>query len=139
MKLKNKVVVVTGGVRDIGRAVSLDLATHGAKLAINYFGSEDQAQSLSQELKNNNIDAFILKGDMTKQEDVAALVKKTISHYGNEIHGLVNISGGLVQRKKIDEMDESFLNQVVQLNFNSTFLATKQVLTYMKEGGNDFY
>ena len=50
MKLKDKVVIITGGARDIGRAVSLDLANHGAKLAINYFGSEDQAQSLSQEL-----------------------------------------------------------------------------------------
>ena len=103
MKFKDKVVIITGGARDIGRAVSLDLANHGAKLAINYFGSEDQAQSLNQELKNNNSDAFILKGDMTNKDDVVALVEKTISHYGNEIHGLVNISGGLVQRKKIDE------------------------------------
>jgi len=45
MKLENKVIIITGGVRDIGRAVSRELAQQGAKLAINYFGSEDKAES----------------------------------------------------------------------------------------------
>ena len=136
MKLKNKVVVVTGGVRDIGRAVSLDLATHGAKLAINYYGSKEEASSLESELSANNVDAIILQGDLTKESDVAALVNKTIETFGDEIHGLVNISGGMVERKKITEMDEKFLNKVMNLNFNSTFLVTKYVLAHMKSGSS---
>ena len=67
MKLENKVIVVTGGVRDIGRAVSLDLANHGAKLAINYYGSEEHASSLKNKLAAKNVDAFILQGDLTKE------------------------------------------------------------------------
>lgn len=136
MKLKNKVVVVTGGVRDIGRAVSLDLATHGAKLAINYYGSKEEASSLESELSANNVDAIILQGDLTKESDVAALVNKTTETFGDEIHGLVNISGGMVERKKITEMDEKFLNKVMNLNFNSTFLVTKYVLAHMKSGSS---
>ena len=136
MKLKNKVVVVTGGVRDIGRAVSLDLATHGAKLAINYYGSKEDASSLESELSANNVDAIILQGDLTKESDVAALVNKTTETFGDEIHGLVNISGGMIERKKITEMDEKFLNKVMNLNFNSTFLVTKYVLAHMKSGSS---
>lgn len=136
MKLKNKVVVVTGGVRDIGRAVSLDLAKHGAKLAINYYGSKEEASSLENELSANNVDAIILQGDLTKESDVAALVNKTSETFGDEIHGLVNISGGMVERKKITEMDEEFLNKVMNLNFNSTFLVTKYVLAHMKSGSS---
>ena len=136
MKLKNKVVVVTGGVRDIGRAVSLDLATHGAKLAINYYGSKEEASSLESELSANNVDAIILQGDLTKESDVTALVNKTTETFGDEIHGLVNISGGMVERKKITEMDEKFLNKVMNLNFNSTFLVTKYVLAHMKSGSS---
>ena len=136
MKLENKVVVVTGGVRDIGRAVSLDLANHGAKLAINYYGSEEHASSLKNELAAKNADAFILQGDLTKESDVGALINKTTETFGDEIHGLVNISGGLVERRKITEMDEEFLNKVMNLNFNSTFLVTKYVLAHMKSGSS---
>jgi 3-oxoacyl-[acyl-carrier protein] reductase len=136
MKLENKVVVVTGGVRDIGRAVSLDLANHGAKLAINYYGSEEHASSLKNELAAKNVDAFILQGDLTKESDVGALINKTTETFGDEIHGLVNISGGLVERRKITEMDEEFLNKVMNLNFNSTFLVTKYVLAHMKSGSS---
>ncbi|MDA7797219.1 SDR family oxidoreductase [Gammaproteobacteria bacterium] len=136
MKLENKVVVVTGGVRDIGRAVSLDLAKHGAKLAINYYGSDEEAYSLKNELAANNVDAFILQGDLTKESNVADLINKTTESFGDEIHGLVNIAGGLVERKKITEMDEEFLNKVMNLNFNSTFLATKYALNFMKSGSS---
>ena len=136
MKLENKVVVVTGGVRDIGRAVSLDLANHGAKLAINYYGSEEHASSLKNELAAKNVDAFILQGDLTKESDVSALINKTTETFGDEIHGLVNISGGLVERRKITEMDEEFLNKVMNLNFNSTFLTTKHALAHMKSGSS---
>ena len=136
MKLEHKVVVVTGGVRDIGRAVSLDLANHGAKLAINYYGSEEHASSLKNELAAKNVDAFILQGDLTKESDVSALINKTTETFGDEIHGLVNISGGLVERRKITEMDEEFLNKVMNLNFNSTFLTTKHALAHMKSGSS---
>ena len=61
MKLENKVIIVTGGVRDIGRAVSLELAGQGAKLAINYFGSEDQAESLRQQFAAEGVQAVQIK------------------------------------------------------------------------------
>ncbi len=134
MKLENKVIIVTGGVRDIGRAVSKELAAQGAKLAINYFGSEDQAQSLRDQFDADGVHALIIKGDMTKQADVEALVSQTTDAYGPKIDGLVNIAGGLVQRKTIEEMDEDFFDLVMKLNLNSTFLTVKAVAPLMSEG-----
>jgi len=72
---------------------------------------------------------------MTKQEDVAALVAKTQETFGSEeIHGLVNVAGGLLARKTVDEMDLEHFNKVIQLNLNSTFLTTKAVSPLMKDG-----
>lgn len=136
MKLENRVVVVTGGVRDIGRSVSLALAAEGAKLAINYYGSEEQAQSLGQELKAKGVQAIIVKGDMTNAADVDSLIKQTTEAYGQKIHSLVNVVGGLVERKTLDEMDLDFFNHVIQLNLNSTFLTTKAVSPFMSEGAS---
>lgn len=136
MKLENKVIIVTGGVRDIGRAVSLELAGQGAKLAINYFGSEDQAESLRQQFAAEGVQAIIIKGDMTKRADVESLVTQATEAYGPKIDGLVNIAGGLVQRKTLDEMDEDFFDLVMKLNLNSTFLTFKAVAPLMGEGAS---
>lgn len=55
--------------------------------------------------------------------------------FGAELHVLVNITGGLVARRGLAEMDEAFLNEVMRLNLNSTFLATKHVAPHMADGG----
>lgn len=134
MKLENKIIIVTGGVRDIGRAVSLELAAQGAKLAINYFGSEDQAETLGQQLSADGAQAIIVKGDMTTQAGVESLVKQTTEAYGQKVDGLVNIVGGLVERRPLDDMDEEFFDYVMKLNMNSTFLTIKTIAPLMSEG-----
>lgn len=134
MKLENKVIIVTGGVRDIGRAVSLELAAQGAKLAINYFGSEEQAESLRQQFAADGAQAIVIKGDMTKPADVEALIAQATDAYGQKVDGLVNIAGGLVARKTLDEMDEDFFDLVMKLNMNSTFLTCKAAAPLMSDG-----
>lgn len=136
MKLENKVIVVTGGVRDIGREVSLRLAAEGAKLAINYFGSEEQAASLRAEFALTGTQAIIMKGDMTAEPDVEKLVGRAVEELGGKIDGLVNVVGGLVERKTIGEMDQDFFNRVMHLNLNSTFLAIKAVVPHMTAGAS---
>ena len=136
MKLENKVIIITGGVRDIGRAVSKKLAAEGAKLAINYFGSEEQAQSLREELAADGHQALIVKGDMTSQADVESLVGQAVAEFGGKVDGLVNVVGGLVERKTLEEMDEDFFNKIIKLNLNSTFLTVKAVTPHMPEGAS---
>ena len=134
MKHQNKVAVVTGGVRDIGRAISLKLAAEGAKVVVNYHGSHDLAQQTLADIESAGGQAILYKGDMTSPADVEGLIAKTIEGFGSSIDILVNVAGGLVARKTIEEMDLEFFNYVMQLNISSTFLVTKAVVPYMSEG-----
>lgn len=136
MRLSNKVAIVSGGARDIGRSISVKLAKEGAKVAINYYDSEEDGQTTLDAVKAVGGEAILVQGDMTKPDDVAELVSKTQAAFGNEIHALVNVVGGLVARKSLQEMDEDFVNLVMRLNFNSTFLTTKAVAPHMPKGGS---
>ena len=136
MKHQNKVAVVTGGVRDIGRAISLKLAAEGAKVVVNYHGSHDLAQQTLADIESAGGQAILYKGDMTSPADVEGLIAKTIEGFGSSIDILVNVAGGLVARKTIEEMDLEFFNYVMQLNISSTFLVTKAVVPSMSEGAS---
>lgn len=134
MKLKNKVAIVTGGARDIGRAVSLKLAKEGAKVVVNYFEQEQQGIDTVNLIKEAGGEAIMVQGDMTKSADVARLVAEAQKAYGSEIHILVNVAGGLVGRKTVTEMEEEFWDLVIDLNLKSVFLVTKAVVPHMPSG-----
>lgn len=136
MKLENKVAIVSGGARDIGRAISIELAAQGAKVAINYFGSAEKAEETVSAIKANGGDAIAVKGDLTKAADAENLVAETTKAFGEKIDILVNNAGGIVARKTLDEMDEDFFNYVLQLNTTSTFLLTKFAVEKMEEGAS---
>lgn len=134
--LKGKVAIVTGGTRDIGRACSIQLAQAGAKVAVNYCNNKSAGEETLAAIKAVGGEAILVKGDMTKKADVDALVKETQKAFGDSIHVLVNNVGGLVARKKLAEMDEDFLNHVMSLNMNTTFLTTQAVVPNMPKGGS---
>ena len=136
MTLQNKLILITGGARDIGRAITKNLSKNGANLAINFYGSLDEANSLEDELKEDNIDALFLQGDMTSEVDVKNFIDQATTKFGTNIHGLVNVSGGLVERRTIDQMDLDFLNKVMHLNLNSSFLTIKHSLPFMSDGSS---
>lgn len=136
MDLKGKIAIVTGGTRDIGKAISLRLAKEGVKVVANYFNNEDNAKETLKEIEALGGTAIIVKGDMTQKGDVANLVRQTIGAFGGNIDIVVNNAGGLVARKTIAEMDEAFFNKVMFLNLNSTFLVSKAALPYMDSGGS---
>lgn len=134
MKLKGKTVIVTGGGRDIGRACVLRLAQEGAKVAINYHSSSEGADAAVKEITAAGGAAFALQGDMTSQSDVDALVRETQSQFGDTINVLVHVTGGLVARKKIEEMDITHWNTVMNLNLTSLFLLVKATTPFMPAG-----
>lgn len=136
MILKNKVAIVTGGARDIGRAVSIKLAQEGARVVVNYFDNKAQAEETLAQIESFGGTGMIVHGDMTKESDVNTVVAEALNAYGDEINVLVNVAGGLVARKKLEEMDEDFFNFVMKLNMNTVFLMTKAVVPHMKEGSS---
>ena len=134
MSLENKVAIVTGGSRDIGRAISEKLAANGARVVVNYCRSPEAGKATVHAIKAAGGTAIAIAGDMTKQADVDNLVTGTREAYGDVIDVLVNVVGGLIARKTLAEMDETFFEEVMKLNVASTFLTTKAVAPHMTSG-----
>jgi 3-oxoacyl-[acyl-carrier protein] reductase len=133
--LQGKVALVTGGARDIGRAVSEKLAAAGAKVCINYFANEAQAKETLEAIKAAGGEAIIVHGDMTKAADVQKVVAACVKAYGGAIDILVNVAGGLMGRKPLAELDEAFWDSVMDVNLKSVYLVTRAALPYIGKGG----
>lgn len=133
--MRGKIAIVTGGSRDIGRQASLKLAAAGAKVCVNYFGNKELADETLQLIKDAGGEAIAVYGDMTKAVDVKSLVDACTAAYGNTIHILVNVAGGLMGRKPLADLDEEFWDAVMNVNLKSVYLVTRAVAPYMTEGG----
>lgn len=136
MKLKGKVAVVTGGARDIGRAVCVKLAKEGAKVVVNYYDSEADRDATMAAIKEVKGEAIAVYADVTKSSDIENMVAKTKEAFGNHVDILVNVAGGLFARKTLQEIDEKFYNLVMDVNFKSTLFVTKAFEPLMSEGGS---
>ena len=134
--LTGKIAVVTGGGRDIGRACALKLAACGAAVAINYHSSSDGADSAVKEITAAGGKAFAMQGDMTSQADVEALMDKTVQSFNGQIDILAHVTGGLVARKTLAEMDIDHWEYVMALNATSFMRTAKAVIPHMKNGGS---
>jgi len=125
MKLQGKVAVVTGGARDIGRAVSVKLASEGAKVVVNYFENESEANETVKLIENAGGEAIAVYADATNLEDISNLVKSTTAAFGAKVDILVNVAGGLFARKTIAEVDVDFYNLLMDVNFKSSVFVTQ--------------
>jgi len=135
MRLTGKVAVVTGGSRDIGRAIALKLAKEGAKVCINYCHDESKAAETLEMIREAGGTAIAVKADVTKEQEVQALFK-AVADAWSRIDVLVNNAGGIMGRKAIQDQDENWYNSLMDLNFKSCWLCTREVLKYMGRGGS---
>lgn len=136
MKLAGKVAIVTGGARDLGRAVSVRLAAEGAKVCVNFFNNEEEAKETLDLIRNVGGEGIIVHGDMTKAAEVKNLVDETVKAFGGRIDILVNVVGGIVGRKKITEQDEAWYDLLMDVNMRSVFLSTRETVPYMGDGAS---
>lgn len=134
MKLEGKVAVVTGGARDLGRAISVKLASEGAKVIINYFDNPEDASETLNMVQNLGAEGIIVQGDMTKGEDVKRVFEEGLKAFGTEIHVLVNVVGGLFGRKTITEQDEDWYYLLMDVNMKSCWLCTREAVPHMPAG-----
>lgn len=136
MSLENKVAIVTGGARDIGRSISEKLAAGGAKVVVNYFRSQEDGDATVKAIVDAGGQAIAVAGDMTKKADVDNLVAEARKAYGDSIDVLVNVVGGLIERVPLAEMSEEFFEKTMKLNLTSTFLASQSAMAHMSEGAS---
>lgn len=134
--LKGKVAVVTGGARDIGRAISVGLAKEGVKVVVNYYNSESGAQQTLDEIKSFGGDAVKIKADVSNLNDIKKLKAETIEAFGDRVDILVNNAGGLFARKTLQELDESFYNLVMDVNFKGTVFVMQAFEPLMGKGAS---
>jgi 3-oxoacyl-[acyl-carrier protein] reductase len=132
--MKDKVAIVAGGGRDIGRASALALAKKGAKVVITYHASADGAMGAVDAIRSLGGEAIALQADLTKSADAKAVVAKAIRTFGG-LDILVHVAGGLLARKTLADMDEDFWKQVMDVNLTSLFLITKAAAPHLREGG----
>lgn len=136
MNLKGKIAVVTGGGRDIGRAVCVKLAKEGAKVVVNYFDSDKDKDDTMSAIESVGGEAIAIYGDVTKREDIDNLVSETKKAFGDKVDVLVNVAGGLFARKTIEEMDEDFYDLVMNVNFKGTVFVTQAFKPLMGRGSS---
>jgi 3-oxoacyl-[acyl-carrier protein] reductase len=134
MRFENKVAIVTGGGRDIGKSISERLAREGANVVINYRSDEAAAQATADAITAAGGTALLHRADVTNADEVAAMVAATVDRFGKRIDFLVNCAGGMVARKTLADMDTDFFDHVMALNFRSAFLVTKAVLPHLGQG-----
>lgn len=135
MSMTGKIAIVAGGGRDIGAACAVELAAKGADVLITYQSSAEQAKATVDKIVSLGGKAIAIQADLTQPADVEKTVNTALSEFGG-IDCLVHVSGGLVERKKIIEMDLAHWNKVLDVNLTSLFLMVKAVIPHMKPGSS---
>lgn len=126
MKLENRVALVTGASRGIGRAIAEALAAEGAAVAVNYRSGQAQADETVQAIAAQGGRAAAVQGDVSDYEQAAAVVQRTVDELGG-VHVLVN-NAGIARDALIYNMDPDEWLDVMRVNFGGTFNCTKAVL-----------
>ena len=133
--LSGNVALVTGGGRDIGKAIAIRLAEAGAAVIVNYNSSKAEADATVTAIRDRGGQAIAIKADVTQSDEVSRLIREGVDAYGGTLNILVNNAGGLLARTKLDAMEESFWDAVMAVNLKSVFLVTRGALPHMKPGG----
>ena len=130
----NKVVIVTGASRGIGREIAKSLALKGYQIIANYNKSEKQILELKEELEKENIKIDIFKADVSKRNEAQKLVESTINKYG-KIDILIN-NAGISQIKEFTQITDEDWNNMINTNLNSVFYMTQEACKNMIHNKN---
>ena len=127
--LAEKVALVTGGSRGIGRAVALKLAEGGAKVAVNFAGNLAKAQEVQAEIEALGGEVMLVQGDVSNFETVSGIVKKIVDAWGR-LDILVN-NAGITRDNLLIKMSEADFDAVIATNLKGVFNCTKAVTRIM--------
>ena len=124
-----KVAIITGASRGIGRACAAMLARCGIKVIANYNKSENEANNLKEELTRENIEIDIFKADVSKREEVKQMVEFALNKYG-KVDILVN-NAGISQTKLFTDITDEDWQNMINTNLSSAFYMIQEVLPSM--------
>ncbi len=131
--LTQKVALVTGAARGIGKAIALRLANDGAAVVVNYSGSLQQAQETVSLIENNGGRAVPIQADVGKVADVRRLFDTTFATFG-QLDILVN-NAGMMFTKPVAEVSEEEFDRIFTVNVKGTFFCCQEAAKRMTDGG----
>jgi 3-oxoacyl-[acyl-carrier protein] reductase len=131
MRLKDKVALVTGSSRGVGRAVALGFAKEGARIVVNYTSNEKAANEVVDAAKSMGREAFAVKADVARKSEAEHLVQAGIETFGR-LDILVN-NAGFTRPAMMIKMTEEQWDQVVDIHLKGAFLCSQAAGRQMKE------
>jgi len=131
MRLKDKIALITGSSRGVGRAVALGMAKEGAKVVVNYTSNEKAANEVVEAVENMGSKAVSVKADVARKEDAENLVETAIKTFGG-LDVLVN-NAGFTRPAMMMKMTEDQWDQVVDIHLKGAFLCSQAAALHMKE------
>jgi len=132
MDLKNKVVIVTGSRRGIGKAIALTLAKAGANIVVSDINLDD-CNKVVEEIKTIGGNALAVKADISNPEEVKDVVKSTVKRFG-KVDILVN-NAGIYMQKSLTDVTEQDFDKILDINLKGVFLCSKAVVPEMIKQG----
>jgi NAD(P)-dependent dehydrogenase (short-subunit alcohol dehydrogenase family) len=134
MNLKDKVAIVTGGSRGIGKAISLELSKKGAAVAVNYATSADSADRVVNEILKNKGKALKVAADVSRPDQVDKMFQTVLDHFGR-VDILVN-NAGTMGKVNLLEISESEWDHVLDINLKGMFNCCKRAIKiFLEQGG----
>ncbi len=131
MKLAGRVAVITGGGSGIGRATCLLFAKEGAKVVISDI-NETLGTSVQQEIESSGYEAIFIKTDVSQANDIKTMIDRTLEHFGR-IDILYNNAGIPQEFKLVEEIEEDFVDRIINVNIKGPFLGAKYAVPVMKK------
>jgi 3-oxoacyl-[acyl-carrier protein] reductase len=128
--LKDKVVLITGASKGIGKAIAQEFATEGAKVALSARGAEELERAAA-EIRQAGGTALAIAADATNAADVKRMVDETVARFGT-VHVLVNNAGGIGSFASFEELTDADWLAILDLNIMSAVRATRAVIPQMK-------
>ena len=130
----DKVAMITGATRGIGKQIALTLANEGYNIVLNYRTENDELFQAKNEIESKNVNCLTVQGDVTNFEDCKQMIESAIKEFG-EIDVLVN-NAGITKDMLLARMKEEDFKQVIDVNLVGTFNMTKNVISYMMKARN---
>ena len=130
MEFENKVALITGAAGSIGKGIAEKFLSNGAKVFITDL-DRDNLLKVEQEMKEKAYDCRSLAADITKYDQVKAVVQKTIDAFGGNIDVLINVAGIMAQTP-VEDIDEKEWDLIFNVNCKGTFFFIKEVVPIMK-------
>lgn len=134
-KLKDKVIIITGGDSGLGRAAAIACAKEGANLVIPYYNEHIDANETKKIIEYYNQECLLIPGDISNSHFCKEIVKKAIAKFG-KIDVLINNAGVQYQADTLEEITDEQFDWTMKVNIYGMFYLTKACLPYLKPGSS---